>query len=129
LFLLFAIGGCSRHAGLSDDELSRRLVGTWVADENSEGRRIYGETDFHRDGVQSGSGVVHTVNGTTSLRFNGDWMVRDGHLLSKGEMMKSNSEDIESYRSVDMIERITDEELILVDERGIRTVRHRKGTF
>jgi hypothetical protein len=111
---------------MSDEELTRKLVGTWIADEMSGGYRLYGETDFHRDGVQSGNGVVHTLSGTTKLHFSGDWSVLHGRLVSEGEMMKSSSGALESYHSEDIIERVTDDELVLVDERGTRTIRHRK---
>ena len=128
VFVLF-LGGCDSRSRMSDEEITRKLIGTWVADEMKAGYRIYGETDFHRDGVQSGNGVVHTVNGTTTLRFSGDWSVRNGHLLSEGEMRMSSSGDPESYQSEDMIERVTDNELILVNAQGVRTIRHKKGQF
>jgi hypothetical protein len=119
---------CHRDPGMSDQELTKKLVGTWIADEMRDGYRLYGETDFHRDGVQSGNGVVHTVNGTTTtMSFSGSWSVRNGQLVSRGEMMTNNLHNPESYDSEDRIERVTDSELILVDKEGARTVRHRKN--
>jgi hypothetical protein len=122
----FGLTSCNRDLGMTDEELTRKLVGTWIADEMGGGYRLYGETDFHRDGVQSGNGVVHTLSGTTILRFSGDWSVLHGRLVSEGEMMKSSSSALELYHREDKIERITNDELILVDESGARTVRHRK---
>jgi hypothetical protein len=131
-FLLAAIAAisasCHQNSEMSDQELTKKLVGTWIADEMRDGYRLYGETDFHRDGVQSGNGVVHVVDGTTTtMSFSGNWSVRNGRLVSRGEMMTNNRDNPEAYDSEDRIERVTDSELILVDKQGGRTVRHRKN--
>ena len=70
--------GCQKASMVSDEELTHRLVGTWITDEAGGTYRFYGENSFHRDGMHSADEVMHAGGGTTKWSFSGMWDVRNG---------------------------------------------------
>ncbi len=68
-FVLFS--GCQKSPAISDEELTHRLVGTWITDESGGNHRFYGENSFHRDGMHSADEVMHADGGTTKWTFSG----------------------------------------------------------
>jgi hypothetical protein len=125
-FGLAIICGCQKAATVSDEELTHRLVGTWITDESGGNYRFYGENSFHRDGMHSADEVMHAEGGTTKWSFSGMWDVRGGKLLASGEVFRSDSGAVETYKVEEKIESLTNDELVLVSENGTRLVRHRK---
>jgi hypothetical protein len=123
-FALFC--ACQKVPTVSDEELTHRLVGTWITDETGGNYRFYGENSFHRDGMHSADEVMHADGGTTKWSFSGMWDVRDGKLLASGEVFRSDSGGVETYKVEEKIESLTNDELVLVSENGTRLVRHRK---
>ncbi|HZC34565.1 MAG TPA: hypothetical protein VE242_03070 [Chthoniobacterales bacterium] len=118
--------GCQKSQTVTDEELTQRLVGTWVTDEAGGNYRFYGENSFHRDGMHSADEVMHADGGTTKWSFSGMWDVRGGKLLASGEVFRSDSGAVETYRVEEKIESLTSDELVLVGADGNRLVRHRK---
>jgi hypothetical protein len=118
--------GCQKSSIVTDEELTQRLVGTWVTDEAGGNYRFYGENSFHRDGMHSADEVMHADGGTTKWSFSGMWDVRGGKLLASGEVFRSDSGAVETYRVEEKIESLTNDELVLVGANGNRLVRHRK---
>ena len=124
--LFVGLSGWERPDGLTDEELTSRLVGTWITDETGANYRFYGENSFHRDGMHSADEVMHADGETTKWSFNGIWDVKNGKLLASGEVMRSDRDAIERYQVEEQIERVNDEELVLVNAQGTRLVRHRR---
>jgi hypothetical protein len=110
----------------SDQELTQKLVGTWITDEAGGNYRFYGENSFHRDGMHSADEIMHADGGTTRWSFSGSWDVKDGKLVASGEVYRSDSSSVETYQVEERIESLTEDELVLVNEKGNRLVRHRK---
>jgi hypothetical protein len=52
--------------------------------------------------------------------------VRGGKLLASGEVFRSDSGAVETYKVEEKIESLTNDELVLVSANGTRLVRHRK---
>jgi hypothetical protein len=124
--LLVAGGvGCHKSAP-TDQELTQKLVGTWITDETGGNYRFYGENSFHRDGMHSADEIMHADGGTTRWSFSGIWDVKDGKLVASGEVYRSDSSSVETYQVEERIESLTEDELVLVTEKGNRLVRHRK---
>jgi hypothetical protein len=118
--------GCQKAPTVTDEELTHRLVGTWITDEAGGNYRFYGENSFHRDGMHSADEVMHADGGTTKWTFSGMWDVRGGKLLASGEVTRSDSGAVETYNVEEKIESLTNDELVLVSANGTRLVRHRK---
>ena len=110
----------------TDQELTQKLVGTWITDEAGGNYRFYGENSFHRDGMHSADEIMHADGGTTRWSFSGIWDVKDGKLVVSGEVYRSDSTSVETYQVEERIESLTEDELVLVNEKGNRLVRHRK---
>jgi hypothetical protein len=110
----------------TDQELTQKLVGTWVTDEAGGNYRFYGENSFHRDGMHSADEIMHADGGTTRWSFSGSWDIKNGKLVASGEVYRSDSGSVETYQVEERIESLTDDELVLVNEKGNRLVRHRK---
>jgi hypothetical protein len=123
-FALFC--GCQKSSPASDEELTQRLVGTWVTDEAGGNYRFYGENSFHRDGMHSADEIMHADGGTTKWSFSGMWDVRGGKLLASGEVFRSDSGAVQTYQVEEKIESLTNDELVLISQNGNRLVRHRK---
>ena len=124
--LLIICSSACQKSSPSDQELTQKLVGTWITDEAGGNYRFYGENSFHRDGMHSADEVMHADGGTTRWSFSGIWEVKDGKLVAKGEVYRSDSTSVESYQVEERIETVTEDELVLVNEKGTRLVRHRK---
>jgi hypothetical protein len=118
--------GCQKSTPVSDEELTHRLIGTWITDEAGGTYRFYGENSFHRDGMHSADEVMHAGGGTTKWSFSGMWDIRNGKLHAAGEVFRSDSAAVETYQVEEKIESLTSDELVLVSETGARLVRHRK---
>jgi len=123
--VLLAAVACHKSAP-TDQELTQKLVGTWITDEAGGNYRFYGENSFHRDGMHSADEIMHADGGTTRWSFSGIWDVKDGKLVASGEVYRSDSSAVETYQVEERIESLTDDELVLVNEKGNRLVRHRK---
>jgi hypothetical protein len=123
---LALICSCHRATPVTDEELTHRLVGTWITDEVGGTYRFYGENSFHRDGMHSADEVMHADGGTTKWSFSGMWDVRNGKLHAAGEVSRSDSAAVQTYQVEEKIESLTNDELVLVSENGTRLVRHRK---
>src|SRR6201993_5176276 len=115
-----------RKSPPTDQELTQKLVGTWITDEAGGNYRFYGENSFHRDGMHSADEIMHADGGTTRWSFSGIWDVKDGKLVVSGEVYRSDSTSVETYQVEERIESLTEDELVLVNEKGNRLVRHRK---
>jgi hypothetical protein len=124
--LLVAVGVACHKSAPTDQELTQRLVGTWITDEAGGNYRFYGENSFHRDGMHSADEIMHADGGTTRWSFSGIWDVKDGKLVASGEVYRSDSSSVETYQVEERIESLTEDELVLVNEKGNRLVRHRK---
>lgn len=125
--LLVAAGVAWFHKSApTDQELTQKLVGTWITDEAGGNYRFYGENSFHRDGMHSADEIMHADGGTTRWSFSGIWDVKDGKLVASGEVYRSDSTSVETYQVEERIESLTEDELVLVNEKGNRLVRHRK---
>jgi hypothetical protein len=125
--LLVAAGVAWLHKSApTDQELTQKLVGTWITDEAGGNYRFYGENSFHRDGMHSADEIMHADGGTTRWSFSGIWDVKDGKLVASGEVYRSDSTSVETYQVEERIESLTEDELVLVNEKGNRLVRHRK---
>ncbi|MGA7124747.1 MAG: hypothetical protein WBZ19_00465 [Chthoniobacterales bacterium] len=124
---LLVAGGVACHKSApTDQELTQKLVGTWVTDEAGGNYRFYGENRFHRDGMHSADEIMHADGGTTRWSFSGMWDVKDGKLVASGEVYRSDSGSVQQYQVEERIESLTEDELVLVNEKGNRLVRHRK---
>jgi hypothetical protein len=124
---LLVAGGIACHKSApTDQELTQKLVGTWVTDEAGGNYRFYGENSFHRDGMHSADEIMHADGGTTRWSFSGIWDIKNGKLVASGEVYRSDSSSVETYQVEERIESLTDDELVLVNEKGNRLVRHRK---
>ena len=124
--LLVAVGVACHKSPPTDQELTQKLVGTWITDEAGGNYRFYGENSFHRDGMHSADEIMHADGGTTRWSFSGIWDVKDGKLVASGEVYRSDSSAVETYQVEERIESLTEDELVLVNEKGNRLVRHRK---
>ncbi|MBV9275029.1 MAG: hypothetical protein JO333_14110 [Verrucomicrobia bacterium] len=124
--VLLAGGSACRRAQPTDQELTQKLVGTWITDETGGNYRFYGENSFHRDGMHSADEIMHADGGTTRWSFSGVWDVKGGKLLASGEVYRSDSDAVQTYRVEEQIESLTDDELVLINDKGDRLVRHRK---
>jgi hypothetical protein len=124
--LFVAVGVACHKSAPTDQELTQRLVGTWITDEAGGNYRFYGENSFHRDGMHSADEIMHADGGTTRWSFSGIWDVKDGKLVASGEVYRSDSTSVETYQVEERIESLTEDELVLVNEKGNRLVRHRK---
>src|ERR1700726_4308625 len=124
--LLVAAGFSCQKSVPTDQELTQKLVGTWITDEGGGNYRFYGENSFHRDGMHSADKIMHADGGTTKWTFSGMWDVRGGKLLASGEVFRSDSAAVETYQVEEKIESLTSDELVLVSANGSRLVRHRK---
>jgi hypothetical protein len=58
--------------------------------------------------------------------FSGIWDVKDGKLVASGEVYRSDSGSVQTYQVEERIESLTEDELVLVNDKGNRLVRHRK---
>jgi hypothetical protein len=119
-----ALASCN-HA-TTDEELMHDLVGTWITDETGTGYRLYAENSFHRDGFHSADQILHREGETTTWNYTGTWDVRNGKLVASGEVVRSDSAIVEPYQVEEVIERLTNDELVLIDANGGRLVRHRR---
>ena len=124
--LLVAVGAACHKSAPTDQELTQKLVGTWITDEAGGNYRFYGENSFHRDGMHSADEIMHADGGTTRWSFSGIWDVKDGKLVASGEVYRSDSSAVETYQVEERIESLTEDELVLVNEKGNRLIRHRK---
>jgi hypothetical protein len=124
--LVLAGSSACRKAQPTDQELTQKLVGTWITDETGGNYRFYGENSFHRDGMHSADEIMHADGGTTRWSFSGVWDVKDGKLLASGEVYRSGSSAVQTYRVEERIESLTEDELVLINDKGARLVRHRK---
>ncbi|MGA8659057.1 MAG: hypothetical protein WB586_23250 [Chthoniobacterales bacterium] len=125
-FVIFALTSCQRNHATTDEELMHDLVGTWITDETGTGYRLYAENSFHRDGFHSADQILHREGETTTWNYTGTWDVRNGKLLASGEVVRSDSAIVEPYQVEEVIERLTYDELVLIDANGGRLVRHRR---
>jgi hypothetical protein len=124
---LLVVAGVSCHkSALTDQELTQKLVGTWITDETGGNYRFYGENSFHRDGMHSADEIMHADGGTTRWSFSGIWDIKNGKLVASGEVYRSDSSSVETYQVEERIESLTEDELVLVNEKGNKLVRHRK---
>jgi hypothetical protein len=123
--LVVAGVGCHKSAP-TDQELTQKLVGTWITDETGGNYRFYGENSFHRDGMHSADEIMHADGGTTRWSFSGIWDVKNGKLVASGEVYRSDSSSVETYQVEERIESLTEDELVLINEKGNKLVRHRK---
>ena len=121
---VFPVASCQRDRATTDAELIHDLVGTWITDETGTGYRLYAENSFHRDGFHSADRILHREGETTTWNYTGTWDVRNGKLLASGEVVRSDSGTVEPYQVEEVIERLTNDELVLIDEKGARLVRH-----
>jgi hypothetical protein len=124
--VIFPFASCQRDRATTDAELIHDLVGTWITDETGTGYRLYAENSFHRDGFHSADRILHREGETTTWSYTGTWDVRNGKLLASGEVVRSDSGTVEPYQVEEVIERLTNDELVLIDEKGARLVRHRR---
>jgi hypothetical protein len=124
--LLVAVGVACHKSAPTDQALTQKLVGTWITDEAGGNYRFYGENSFHRDGMHSADEIMHADGGTTRWSFSGIWDIKDGKLVASGEVYRSDSTSVETYQVEERIESLTEDELVLVNEKGNRLVRHRK---
>ena len=124
--LLVAVGVACHKSAPTDQELTQKLVGTWITDEAGGNYRFYGENSFHRDGMHSADEIMHADGGTTRWSFSGIWDIKDGKLVASGEVYRSDSSAVQTYQVEERIESLTEDELVLVNEKGNRLVRHRK---
>ena len=124
--VIFALTSCQRNHATTDEELMHDLVGTWITDETGTGYRLYAENSFHRDGFHSADQILHREGETTTWNYTGTWDVRNGKLLASGEVVRSDSAIVEPYQVEEVIERLTNDELVLIDANGGRLVRHRR---
>ncbi|HEY4813083.1 MAG TPA: hypothetical protein VIH58_00325 [Chthoniobacterales bacterium] len=123
--LVVAGVGCHKSAP-TDQELTQKLVGTWITDETGGNYRFYGENSFHRDGMHSADEIMHADGGTTRWSFSGIWDVKNGKLVASGEVYRSDSSSVETYQVEERIESLTEDELVLINEKGNKLIRHRK---
>lgn len=126
LVLAGAFVGCDRSSATRDEQLTRRLVGTWVTDQSGANYRFYTENNFHRDGFHSADRVVHRDGETTRWNYAGSWDVKNGKLKASGQVERSDAATVGSYDVEEKIESLTDDELVLLDAAGGRQVQHRK---
>jgi len=124
--LLVGVCVACHKSAPTDQELTQKLVGTWITDEAGGNYRFYGENSFHRDGMHSADEIMHADGGTTRWSFSGIWDVKDGKLVASGEVYRSDSSAVQTYQVEERIESLTEDELVLVNEKGNRLVRHRK---
>ena len=128
--LAFALAGgllgCDQPAASRDEQLTRRLVGTWITDQSGVNYRFYTENNFHRDGFHSADRVVHRGGETTRWNYAGSWDVKNGRLKASGQVDRSDAPTVGSYEVEEKIESLTDDELVLLDAAGERQVQHRK---
>ena len=76
--------------------------------------------------MHSADEIMHADGGTTRWSFSGVWDVKGGKLLASGEVYRSDSDAVQTYRVEERIESLTDDELVLINDKGDRLVRHRK---
>ena len=113
---LLVAGGVTCHKSApTDQELTQKLVGTWITDEGGGNYRFYGENSFHRDGMHSADEIMHADGGTTRWSFSGIWDIKNGKLVASGEVYRSDSSSVETYQVEERIESLTDDELVLVN--------------
>ena len=124
--LLVVAGVACHKSALTDQELTQKLVETWITDEAGGNYRFYGENSFHRDGMHSADEIMHADGGTTRWSFSGIWDVKNGKLVASGEVYRSDSSSVQTYQVEERIESLTEDELVLVNEKGNRLIRHRK---
>ena len=117
---------CSRPTATGDEQLTRRLVGTWITDQSGVNYRFYTENNFHRDGFHSADRVLHRNGETTRWNYAGSWDVKNGKLKASGQFERSDAAAVGSYDVEEKIESLTDDELVLLDAAGARQVQHRK---
>jgi hypothetical protein len=124
---VLVVGGFACQKSVpTDQELTQKLVGTWITDEGGGNYRFYGENSFHRDGMHSADEIMHVDGGTTRWSFSGIWDVKNGKLVASGEVYRSDSSSVQNYQVEERIESLTEDELVLVNEKGTRLIRHRK---
>lgn len=122
-----ALAGCDQSSSATrDEQLTRRLVGTWVTDQSGANYRFYAENNFHRDGYHSADRVVHRGGETTRWNYAGSWDVKNGKLKASGQVECSDAPTVGSYDVEEKIESLTDDELVLRDAAGRRQVQRRK---
>jgi len=120
------LAGCDQPSATRDEQLTRRLVGTWVTDQSGANYRFYAENNFHRDGFHSADRVVHRGGETTRWNYAGSWDVKNGKLKASGQVERSDASTVGSYDVEEKIESLTDDELVLLDAAGGRQVQRRK---
>ncbi len=127
--LALAFGGllsCQKGPPASDARLIQELVGTWITDQSGAGYRLYAENSFHRDGFHSADQILHQAGGTTKWSYTGTWDVKNGKLVASGEVIRSDSAQVQSYQVEEAIESLTADELVLIDSKGTKLIHHRR---
>lgn len=90
LGLIAGLSSCEQSHGLSDQQISERLIGRWsgVHIINRSAMMIYGEVTYLPDGTLSGFNLIRerdksgSLVETSSYQYRGCWYVESGTLYS-----------------------------------------------
>ena len=94
LFVCAGVAGdCLRaqeQPRLSDQEITKRLIGEWVAEEEgAQGLKIRAVTRYAADGKLSGEAVISKGEKSVKINAEGQWKIENGFLIETVE--KSNA--------------------------------------
>ena len=112
--------------GLTDAEISRRLVGKWAAEEGVEGGpKVRGTTRYKDDGTLEAEGTVEAGGKSLTIRLSGTWKVADGMIIAT--VTKTSAPDLlpEGHVSKDRVLSIDEKALRYKTETGKESVRRR----
>ncbi len=121
-----AIGREDPPKKLTDEQISKLLVGKWAAEEGGEkGPKVKGTTYYKKDGTYEAEGKITNGEKSLSITFSGTWKVVDGMIV--GRMTKSYIPELLKEGKVykDQVLSIDDKILKFKTEDGKESVRKR----
>jgi hypothetical protein len=104
---------------LTDEQISKLLVGKWLVDlEEGNGVKIKGSTTYKKDGAVDAEATIQLGDKTIKMNVSGTWKVKDGTIIST--VTKTSNPDIikEGLITKDKVVSIDDKSLKYTSEDG-----------
>jgi len=111
---------------ISDTDIRRRIIGTWIADASSHnGTSMVGAVTFDANGTLAAKIVIIRGDRKEDIRYEGTWQVERGKMIET--VTRSNAKWTPVGKITrDTIIRVDDDELVFKTEGGKTVTRRRR---